>query len=276
MPFPLRTVAPLKLCRLEEGAAAVQRDKDGHARRSGAGLRLFASLEEVCSRSLVSLLWQLSDLSRWAGDIFGGIQSEADSLGRRSVRLQCRLESLKGLAGCLDHRKVKVRKSLAVAAFGGRTRRTAWLEGHSQRLRDGEGGCLCVCVSVCLPAGRPGGGRKKKGDLGRWKCLKFAREQRFPSLSVGPTEDPTPFHSRMKTGPSPLPVQTGARSGPEADGSERVARKSFAVIARGTGSTGWVTLLKCCFASPKQGSLRVQCSKESLGFLPCLAEQLAP
>ncbi|KAM3856602.1 NHS-like protein 1 isoform 2-T2 [Vipera latastei] len=109
MPFPLRTVAPLKLCRLEEGAAAAQRDKDGHARRSGAGLlRLFDSLEEVCSRSLVSLLWQLSDLSRWAGDIFGGIQSEADSLGRRSVRLQCRLESLKGLAGCLDHRKVKV------------------------------------------------------------------------------------------------------------------------------------------------------------------------
>lgn len=143
MPFPLRTVAPLNLCRLEEGAAAVQRDKDGYARRSCAGLRLFDSLEEVCSRSLVSLLWQLSDLSRWASDIFSGIQSEADSLGRRSVRLQCRLESLKALAGCLDHRKVKVRKSLAVAAFGGRASRTAWLEGHSQRLRDGE---VCVCV----------------------------------------------------------------------------------------------------------------------------------
>ncbi|XP_029141717.1 NHS-like protein 1 [Protobothrops mucrosquamatus] len=111
MPFPLRTVAPLKLCRLEEGAAAaaaVQRDKDGHARRSGAGLRLFGSLEEVCSRSLVSLVWQLSDLSRWASDIFSGIQSEADSLGRRSVRLRGRLESLKALAGGLDHRKVKV------------------------------------------------------------------------------------------------------------------------------------------------------------------------
>ncbi|XP_034274790.1 NHS-like protein 1 isoform X1 [Pantherophis guttatus] len=107
MPFPLRTVAPLQLCRLEEGAAALPRDKEGQARRSGAGL-LFDSLEEVCSRSLVSLLWQLSDLSRWASDIFGGIQSEADSLGRRSVRLRCRLESLRALAGCLDHRKVKV------------------------------------------------------------------------------------------------------------------------------------------------------------------------
>ncbi|KAM6460737.1 NHS-like protein 1 isoform 5-T5 [Liasis olivaceus] len=107
MPFPLRTVSPLKLCRLEEGAAAAPRDKEGHARRSGAGL-LFGSLEEVCSRSLVSLLWQLSDLSRCASDIFGGIQSEADSLGCRSARLQRRLDSLKALVGCLDHRKVKV------------------------------------------------------------------------------------------------------------------------------------------------------------------------
>lgn len=140
MPFPLRTVAPLQLCRLEEGAAALPRDKEGHARRNGAGL-LFDSLEEVCSRSLVSLLWQLSDLSRWASDIFGGIQSEADSLGRRSVRLRCRLESLKALAGCLDHRKVKVRKSLACGC-----NLAGELDGLVVGCRATLSCSICVCV----------------------------------------------------------------------------------------------------------------------------------
>ncbi|XP_053145186.1 NHS-like protein 1 isoform X4 [Hemicordylus capensis] len=107
MPFPLRTVAPLKLCRLEEEDVAVPRDKEGPAGRSSAGL-LFGSLEEVCSHSLVSLLWQLSDLSRCASDVFGGIQNQADSLGRRSAQLQRRLDSLKALAARLDHRKVKI------------------------------------------------------------------------------------------------------------------------------------------------------------------------
>ncbi|XP_060128702.1 NHS-like protein 1 isoform X3 [Zootoca vivipara] len=109
MPFPLRTVSPLKLCRLEEDAVAAPRDKGGsHAGRGGAEGLLFGSLEEVCSHSLVSLLWQLSDLSRCAGDVFGGIQTQADSLGRRSARLQHRLDSLKALAARLDHRKVKI------------------------------------------------------------------------------------------------------------------------------------------------------------------------
>lgn len=111
MPFPLRTVAPLKLCRLEEDVAASPRDKEGHAGRGGAGV-LFDSLEEVCSHSLVSLLWQLSDLSHCASDVFGGIQNQADSLGRRSAQLQRRLDSLKALAARLDHRKVKIRECL--------------------------------------------------------------------------------------------------------------------------------------------------------------------
>ncbi|XP_062980686.1 NHS-like protein 1 isoform X2 [Elgaria multicarinata webbii] len=107
MPFPLRTVSPLKLCRLEEDVAA-QRDKEGHAGRGAAAGLLFGSLEEVCSHSLVSLLWQLSDLSRCASDVFGGIQNQADSLGRRGAQLQHRLDSLKAVAARLDHRKVKI------------------------------------------------------------------------------------------------------------------------------------------------------------------------
>ncbi|XP_077207548.1 NHS-like protein 1 isoform X3 [Paroedura picta] len=109
MPFPKRTVAPLKLRRLEEEVAA-PRDKEGHAGRGGgggAGL-LFGSLEEVCSHSLVALLWQLSDLSRCASEVFGGIHEQADSLGRRSAHLQRRLDCLRPLATRLDHRKVKI------------------------------------------------------------------------------------------------------------------------------------------------------------------------
>uniref|UniRef100_A0ACB8GCA0 Uncharacterized protein n=1 Tax=Sphaerodactylus townsendi TaxID=933632 RepID=A0ACB8GCA0_9SAUR len=106
----MRTVAPLKLHHLEEDVAAPT-DKGGQAGRAGgggAGL-LFGSLEEVCSYSLVCLLWQLSDLSRCASEVFGGIQEQADSLGRRSAHLQRRLDGLRSLASRLDHRKVKIR-----------------------------------------------------------------------------------------------------------------------------------------------------------------------
>ncbi|KAL8186575.1 UNVERIFIED_CONTAM: hypothetical protein K2H54_074230 [Gekko kuhli] len=116
MPFPLRTVGPLKRCRLEEDGAA-PRDKEGHAGRGGgggAGL-LLGSLEEVSSHSLVSLLGQLSDLSRCASEVFGGIQEQADSLGRRSVRLQRRLDGLRSLVSRLDHRKVKILVKICIA-----------------------------------------------------------------------------------------------------------------------------------------------------------------
>lgn len=149
MPFPLRTVAPLRLCRLEEdGVAAPRRDKE---EGPAAGL-LFGSLEEVCSHSLVSLLWQLSDLSRCATDVFGGIQKQTDSLGRRSAQLQRRLDSLRALATRLDHRKVKIRESgttaigPALAGWGdgwGRKRRLPgglWLDLAPQ---DSYGGSPC-------------------------------------------------------------------------------------------------------------------------------------
>ncbi|XP_074943853.1 NHS-like protein 1 isoform X3 [Phalacrocorax aristotelis] len=119
MPFPLRTVEPLKLCRLEEaGGEGAERGgpapgehggpaEGGGGRRRGA-VPLFGALEQVSSYALVSLLMQLSDLSRCAGDIFGGILSEADSLCHRNARLQRRLGALEALLARLDHRKVKI------------------------------------------------------------------------------------------------------------------------------------------------------------------------
>ncbi|XP_069643302.1 NHS-like protein 1 isoform X6 [Haliaeetus albicilla] len=119
MPFPLRTLEPLKLCRLEEaGGDGAERGgpapgDHGGAAEGGGGRRrgavpLFGALEQVSSYALVSLLMQLSDLSRCAGDIFGGILSEADSLCHRNARLQRRLGALEGLLARLDHRKVKI------------------------------------------------------------------------------------------------------------------------------------------------------------------------
>lgn len=121
MPFPLRTLEPLKLCRLEEASGdGAERGgpapgdhagtaEGGGGRRRGA-VPLFGTLEQVSSYALVSLLMQLSDLSRCAGDIFGGILSEADSLCHRNARLQRRLGALEELLSRLDHRKVKIRE----------------------------------------------------------------------------------------------------------------------------------------------------------------------
>ncbi|XP_072187479.1 NHS-like protein 1 isoform X3 [Excalfactoria chinensis] len=117
MPFPLRTLEPLKLCRLEEGDGAERgcpapgdhagAAEGGGGRRRGA-VPQFGALEQVSSYALVSLLMQLSDLSRCAGDIFGGILSEADTLCHRNARLQRRLGALEALLARLDHRKVKI------------------------------------------------------------------------------------------------------------------------------------------------------------------------
>ncbi|XP_048791409.1 NHS-like protein 1 isoform X2 [Lagopus muta] len=117
MPFPLRTLEPLKLCRLEEGDGAERGGpapgdhagaaEGGGGRRRGA-VPQFGALEQVSSYALVSLLMQLSDLSRCAGDIFGGILSEADTLCHRNARLQRRLGALEALLARLDHRKVKI------------------------------------------------------------------------------------------------------------------------------------------------------------------------
>ncbi|XP_042303340.1 NHS-like protein 1 isoform X2 [Sceloporus undulatus] len=104
MPFPLRTVSPRRLRRLE----AEEEEEEGRDGGPPPLPLLLGSLEEASSRALVSLLGQLSDLSRCAGDLFGGIQSQAEGLGLRSARLRRRLDALGARANRLDHRKVPV------------------------------------------------------------------------------------------------------------------------------------------------------------------------
>ncbi|XP_043858227.1 NHS-like protein 1 isoform X2 [Dromiciops gliroides] len=136
MPFHKRTVEPAKMCRLDEaagdeaagvsgrcgggpgpgepgrasqpsvGAAVGPATAEGAG--AGAGGLLFTSLEQVSAHSLVFLLWQLSDLSRCAGDIFAEIEGQAAALGFRAARLHGRLAALQAAAGRLDHRKVKI------------------------------------------------------------------------------------------------------------------------------------------------------------------------
>uniref|UniRef100_A0A7N4V6U0 NHS like 1 n=1 Tax=Sarcophilus harrisii TaxID=9305 RepID=A0A7N4V6U0_SARHA len=136
MPFHKRTVEPVKMCRLDESAgdeAAGVSGRCGSSPGPGesgrapqlltgaaggaataegdgvvAGGLLFTSLEQVSAHSLVFLLWQLSDLSRCAGDIFAEIEGEAVALGRRAARLHSRLDALQAAAGRLDHRKVLI------------------------------------------------------------------------------------------------------------------------------------------------------------------------
>uniref|UniRef100_A0A5F8HHA7 NHS like 1 n=1 Tax=Monodelphis domestica TaxID=13616 RepID=A0A5F8HHA7_MONDO len=136
MPFHKRTVEPVKMCRLDEaagdeaagvsgrcgsgpgsgklgrapqpsaGAAGGAATAEGAG--AGAGGLLFTSLEQVSAHSLIFLLWQLSDLSRCAGDIFAEIEGQATALGRRAARLHGRLGALQAAASRLDHRKVKI------------------------------------------------------------------------------------------------------------------------------------------------------------------------
>ncbi|XP_053566641.1 NHS-like protein 1 isoform X3 [Bombina bombina] len=99
MPFPLRTVQPTYVCRFDAS--------DGQESCKGPAL-IFNSLQEVSSHSLLAIIRQLSDLSKHAEDIFGGIQGEAVALGQRSAHLQHRLSSLQPKIAHLDHKKVPV------------------------------------------------------------------------------------------------------------------------------------------------------------------------
>ncbi|XP_059971017.1 NHS-like protein 1 isoform X6 [Mesoplodon densirostris] len=94
MPFHQRTVEPARL-RQPEAAGA-------------AGAPLFRSLEQVSSHALVCLLEQLADLSRCAGDIFGELEGQAATLGRRTAALHRRLDALHASTARLDHRRVKI------------------------------------------------------------------------------------------------------------------------------------------------------------------------
>lgn len=104
MPFPQRSIEPRRVSRLSA------RDGDETGRRKLRRPVLFSSLDEVSCHTLTSIIYQLSDLSRHASDIFLGIEVEAGMVFRRSCRIQGRLHILQGEVYKLDPKKVQIRK----------------------------------------------------------------------------------------------------------------------------------------------------------------------
>ncbi|KAK3516228.1 hypothetical protein QTP70_006375 [Hemibagrus guttatus] len=95
MPFYERAVEPRRLCRLE-------------VKDAGDGAKLFASLDDVSSRTLALLLRQLSDVSRHASDVFRGVELQAALLFRRTAHIQQRLDTLNTTVYRLNHKQVQV------------------------------------------------------------------------------------------------------------------------------------------------------------------------
>lgn len=109
MPFPERTVEPHLVNRLRGSDVSEKSFITPDGRRVRKPV-LFSSLEEVCCHSLTSILYQLSDLSRHASDIFLGIQTQAGLISQRTSRIQVRLERLQLTARKFDAKTVKIRK----------------------------------------------------------------------------------------------------------------------------------------------------------------------
>lgn len=109
MPFPQRTVEPQLVSRLRVSVASEKTfiTPDGRKVRKPV---LSDSLEEVCCRTLIGILHQLSDLSRHASEIFLGIETQAGLVSQRATRIQVRLERVQTVARKLDPQKVKIRK----------------------------------------------------------------------------------------------------------------------------------------------------------------------
>ncbi|XP_053192804.1 NHS-like protein 1 [Scomber japonicus] len=102
MPFQQRSIEPRRVSRLSA------RDGDETGRRKLRRPVLFSSLDEVSCHTLTSIIYQLSDLSRHASDIFLGIEVEAGMVFRRSCRIQGRLHILQGEVHKLDPKKVQI------------------------------------------------------------------------------------------------------------------------------------------------------------------------
>ncbi|XP_041418767.1 NHS-like protein 1 isoform X1 [Xenopus laevis] len=99
MPFHLRLVQPVYVCRLASPYAQAPSD----------GISLVCnSLEDINSLSLLRIVRQLSDISRHAEDILSNIHFQASALGDRSTRLQNRISFLQHMISHLDHRRVPV------------------------------------------------------------------------------------------------------------------------------------------------------------------------
>ncbi|XP_029318872.1 LOW QUALITY PROTEIN: NHS-like protein 1 [Cottoperca gobio] len=106
MPFHQRSVEPRLVSRLSAWDGWIPREETGRGK-----LRkpvLFSSLDEVGCHTLTNIIYQLSDLSRHASDIFLGIEMEAGMVFRRSCRIQGRLQRLQGEIRKFDPKKIKI------------------------------------------------------------------------------------------------------------------------------------------------------------------------
>lgn len=112
MPFHQRSVEPRRVSRLTPRDGWLPREETG--RRKLRKPVLFSSLDEVSCQTLTNIIYQLSDLSRHASDIFLGIEMEAGIVFRRSCRIQGRLQILQDEVGKLDPKKIKIRKFAAL------------------------------------------------------------------------------------------------------------------------------------------------------------------
>lgn len=115
MPFHQRSVEPRRVSRLS--ARDGWRPAEENGRRRLRRPVLFSSLEDVACHTLTSIIYQLSDLSRHANDIFLGIEREAEEVFRRSYKIQGRLRSLQSEIHTLDPKKVKIREFETVFAM---------------------------------------------------------------------------------------------------------------------------------------------------------------
>eukprot|EP00064_Thunnus_orientalis_P008496 superscaffoldBa00001010_g8519 len=110
MPFHQRSIEPRRVSRLSARDGWIPGDETG--RRKLRKPVLFSSLDEVSCHTLTSIIYQLSDLSRHASDIFLGIEMEAGMVFRRSCRIQGRLHNLQGEVRKLDPKKIQIRPHL--------------------------------------------------------------------------------------------------------------------------------------------------------------------
>lgn len=108
MPFHQRSVEPRRVSRLS--ARDGWRPAEETGRRRLRRPVLFSSLDDVAAHTLTGLIYQLSDLSRHASDIFLDIEREAAKVFRRSYKIQGRLRRLQSGIHRLDPKKVEIRK----------------------------------------------------------------------------------------------------------------------------------------------------------------------
>lgn len=110
MPFHQRTIEPRRVSRLSPRDGWRPGGENGRCKVRKPVL--FSSLDEVGCHTLTSIIHQLSDLSRHAGEIFLGIEMEAGMVFRRSLRIQGRLQSLQAEIREFEPKNIKIRKLL--------------------------------------------------------------------------------------------------------------------------------------------------------------------